>query len=149
MGWQRWVELWWRGALARDEAKWRRGWVVERVTKVEMIFLQQWRVRVGRSKEGSLRWWCGFNASVSVREGEARGQRVVRRWSGGSELILTQWKGSVTRRGGMKTSAKGEATLGRWKGGDDTSWADVNLTRPKNKEIPYGRFSWYKWTVKI
>jgi hypothetical protein len=26
-------------------------------------------VRVRRSREGSLRWWCGFHASVSAREG--------------------------------------------------------------------------------
>jgi hypothetical protein len=24
---------------------------------------------VGLSRESSLRWWCGFNALVSVREG--------------------------------------------------------------------------------
>jgi hypothetical protein len=39
----------------------------------------------------------------------------------------------VIRRGGVATSAGGEATPGREKGGDDTSWADVNLTEPKNK----------------
>jgi hypothetical protein len=36
---RRWVKLQWRDTLAREEAKWRRGCVVERVTKVEMIFL--------------------------------------------------------------------------------------------------------------
>jgi hypothetical protein len=35
---RRWVKLQWRDTLAREEAKWRRGCVVERVTKVEMIF---------------------------------------------------------------------------------------------------------------
>jgi hypothetical protein len=29
-------------------------------------------VGVGRSEEGSLRRWCGFNASVSAREGRRR-----------------------------------------------------------------------------
>jgi hypothetical protein len=29
------------------------------------------------------------------------------------------------------------------------SWANTNFTRPKNKEKPCGRFSCYKWTVKI
>jgi hypothetical protein len=55
----------------------------------------------------------------------------------------------VTRCGGVTTSARGEAALGMGKGGDDTSWTDVNLTGPKNKENPRGRFRWYKWTVKI
>jgi hypothetical protein len=35
------------------------------------------------------------------------------------------WYGAVT------TSARGEAVPGRGKGGDDASWADVNLTGPK------------------
>jgi hypothetical protein len=42
----------------------------------------------------------------------------------------------------------GEAVPGRGKGRDDASWANVNLTEPKNKENPQGRFSWYKWMVK-
>jgi hypothetical protein len=33
------------------------------------------------------------------------------------------------------TSAGGEAASERWKGGDNVSWADVNFTEPKNKEI--------------
>jgi hypothetical protein len=41
---------------------------------------------------------------------------------------------SVTRRGGTVTSAEGEAAPGRGKGGDDASWADVNLIGPKNEE---------------
>jgi hypothetical protein len=40
----------------------------------------------------------------------------------------------VTRRGGVTTSAGGEAAPGRGKGGDNASWADVNLTRQKNKK---------------
>jgi hypothetical protein len=46
--------------------------VVGRVVKLEIIFLMQWRVKVGRSRDGSLQWWCGFNASVSTREGRRR-----------------------------------------------------------------------------
>jgi hypothetical protein len=34
-------------------------------------------------------------------------------------------------------------------GEDDASWADTNLTGPKNKENTCGRFSLYKWTMKI
>jgi hypothetical protein len=43
--------------------------VVRTTVKVEMTFLYQWRVKIERSGEGD-RWpWCGFNASVSAREG--------------------------------------------------------------------------------
>jgi hypothetical protein len=34
----------------------------------------------------------------------------------------------------------GEVASRREKRGDDTSWADTNLTGPKNKENPRGRF---------
>jgi hypothetical protein len=47
---------------------------------------------------------------------------------------LAPWEGSVTQRGGVVTLAGGEAAPGREKRGDDASWGDVNLTRPKNKE---------------
>jgi hypothetical protein len=61
--------------------------------------------------------------------------------------------GSIGRKHGMAqreaTLAGGETAPQRGKGGDDASWADVNLTGPKNKENPHGRFSYYKWTVKI
>jgi hypothetical protein len=33
---------------------------------------------------------------------------------------------------------------GKEKGGDDVSWADVNLIEPKNIENSHGRFSCYK-----
>jgi hypothetical protein len=49
----------------------------------------------------------------------------------------------------MTTSVEGEAALGRGKGGDNASWADVNLTRPKNEENPQDRFSWYKCMMKL
>jgi hypothetical protein len=42
------------------------------------------------------------------------------------------------------TSNGGEATPGRGKWGDDDSWADANLTGPKNKESLHGQFSCYK-----
>jgi hypothetical protein len=38
-----------------------------RVIKIEMTFLYQWRIGVGLS--GEERLWCGFNVSVSNREG--------------------------------------------------------------------------------
>jgi hypothetical protein len=55
----------------------------------------------------------------------------------------------MTRCGGVMTSDRGEAVPGRDKGGDDVSWADVNLIRLKNKENPHSRFNWYKWMIKI
>jgi hypothetical protein len=39
----------------------------------------------------------------------------------------------VTRRGDVTTSARGDAPAGRGKGGDDASWADMDLIGPKNK----------------
>jgi hypothetical protein len=42
------------------------------------------------------------------------------------------------------TLARGEMAPRRGKGGDDISWADVNLTGPKNKENSRGEFSCYK-----
>jgi hypothetical protein len=41
----------------------------------------------------------------------------------------------VTRCGGVTTLGGGEATPCRKKVGDDVSWADTNITWPKNKEI--------------
>jgi hypothetical protein len=55
----------------------------------------------------------------------------------------------VTQRDGVTISIGGETTSGRGKRVDDTSWADVNLTSPKNEENLRGRFSYYKWTTKI
>jgi hypothetical protein len=43
----------------------------------------------------------------------------------------------VTRRGGVVTLTGGEAAPLREKGGDDASWVDVNLTRPKSEETPH------------
>jgi hypothetical protein len=55
----------------------------------------------------------------------------------------------VTRCGSVTMSIGGEVAPGRGKGGDDASWADANLTGPKNKENSHGQFSCYKWMVKI
>jgi hypothetical protein len=41
----------------------------------------------------------------------------------------------MTRHDDVMTSTGGEAAPGRGKGGDDVSWADVNLNRPKIKKI--------------
>jgi hypothetical protein len=49
----------------------------------------------------------------------------------------------------MAMSAGGGATPGREKGADNVSWTDANFTEPKNKENSYGRFSYYKWTMKL
>jgi hypothetical protein len=55
-----------------------------------------------------------------------------------SEFILAPWDGSVTQRGGVATSVGGEVAPGRGKRGDDASWADTNLTGPKNEENQRG-----------
>jgi hypothetical protein len=81
--------------------------------------------------------------------GEATGSSVAGTLSGGSELALAPWEGNTIRRDGMATSVGGEVASGRGKGGDDTSSANVNLPVPKNEEDTRGRFSCYKWMVKI
>jgi hypothetical protein len=55
----------------------------------------------------------------------------------------------MTQCGGEATSTGGEVTPGREKGGDDVSWADMNLSKSKNKKNSYDRFNYFKWTVKI
>jgi hypothetical protein len=52
----------------------------------------------------------------------------------------------MMRRGGVVMLAEGEEARGRRCG---TSWADTNLTAPKNEENLRGRFNCYKWTMKI
>jgi hypothetical protein len=42
-------------------------------------------------------------------------------------------KRDTTRHEGMMMSARGEVAPRRGKGGDDVSWADVNLTGLKNE----------------
>jgi hypothetical protein len=54
-------------------------------------------------------------------------------WPHGKEHDTARWRSDVGR---------GEAALGRGK--DDTSWADVNFTGPKNEENSHYRFSCYK-----
>jgi hypothetical protein len=53
--------------------------------------------------------------------GKATGPSIVGRCSGGSELILILWEGSVTRCDRMVMLARGEAPPGKGNGGDDTS----------------------------
>jgi hypothetical protein len=57
---------------------------------------------------------------------------------------LTPWEGTVTRRGGVVTSTRGEVAPRREKRGYDVNCADVNITGPKNKENSHDRFSFYK-----
>jgi hypothetical protein len=54
----------------------------------------------------------------------------------------------VIWRGDMAMLARGEVAPRRGKGGDDASWADTNLTNPKNEENPRGRFRCYKMDSK-
>jgi hypothetical protein len=53
---------------------------------------------------------------------------------------------TVRGRGGV---GRGEAAPEKGKREDNTCWADMILTGPKNKENSRDRFSCYKWTVKI
>jgi hypothetical protein len=41
-------------------------------------------------------------------------------------------------------SVEGEVASGREKGENDASWADANLTEPKNEENSRDRFIYYK-----
>jgi hypothetical protein len=49
---------------------------MERVIKVEMTFLWQWRVIVERSGEGYQQRWCEFNALILAREGRRRDETL-------------------------------------------------------------------------
>jgi hypothetical protein len=44
----------------------------------------------------------------------------------------------MTRCDGVTTLARGEVPPWRGKGGEDASWADMNLTGPKNEK----KFTW-------
>jgi hypothetical protein len=47
---------------------------------------------------------------------------------------LAPWKGSMIQCDGVMTLTGGEEASGRGRGGDNTSWADVNLTGLKYEE---------------
>jgi hypothetical protein len=122
---------------------------MRRVAKIEMTFFiavegQSRAVRVGWPVVVVPVQCFGFSS-----RGEATGRSIAERRRRGSELILALWKGSVTQLGGVATSTEGGAAPGRGKEGDDASWTDANLTRPKHEENPRGRFNCYKWMVKI
>jgi hypothetical protein len=88
---------------------------------------------------------CGDVDSMLRFQDERRsdGMKCCRKTKWGrSELVWAQWEGSVIRCNGVATSARGEAAPERGKRGDDASWADMNLTAPKNKENPRGRFNY-------
>jgi hypothetical protein len=53
------------------------------------------------------------------------------------------------RCGGVVMSAGGEAAVERERGGEDASWANMNLTGPRTEGIPRDRFKCYKWTMNI
>jgi hypothetical protein len=77
-------------------------------------------VEVGRYKRVS----CGGGADSMLQFRFERGgggikccQKMKRR----QRARLAQWEGSVTRRSGVITSARGEVAPGRKNGGDDVS----------------------------
>jgi hypothetical protein len=102
-------------------------------------------MRVKRSREGSLWWWCEFNASVSVREGR-RQDKALSKDEAEAVNSIGRKRDTVRRCDDVD---RGETTPRREKGGNNASWADVNLTGAKNKENSHDRFSWYKCTIKI
>jgi hypothetical protein len=121
------VELQCRGALAREEVK---GYAIEWWKEWPRL---RWCFYIsgGWESGGPERVACcgGADSMLQFRlREEATRWSIIGRWSGGNELILIQWEGSVTRCGGMATSAGGEVAPWREKGGDDVSWADANLT---------------------
>jgi hypothetical protein len=77
--------------------------------------------------------WFSFGS-----RGKGTKIKHYRKMKRGSELVLATWEVSMTRRGCVATLARGEAALGRGKGEDDASWANGNLTAPKNKENSRG-----------
>jgi hypothetical protein len=91
------MELWWRGALAREEIKkdaiewWREwsklGWHFIAVKGVSQTVHKGWPAAV-------MRIQC---FSFGLR-GKTTGQSVAGRWSRGKKLVLASREGSVTRR---------------------------------------------------
>jgi hypothetical protein len=65
-----------------------------------------------------------------------------------AETASSSWLHGKEESHGMATSARGATAPEREKGGDDVSWANVNLTGLKNKENPHGQFNCFKWMVK-
>jgi hypothetical protein len=121
----RWVELWWRGALTRKEVKCRRNWVMWRVAKIEIIFLYQWRVGVGRSGEDSLRQWWWFNASVSTREGRRQNKALP---EDEVEVASSSWlNGKEVWHGATVWWCRSEER--RHRGGEREETATVGLAR--------------------
>jgi hypothetical protein len=56
-------------------------------------------VGVRRSREAGRRRRCRFNALVLTREGRRPDEALQEDEAGGSELVLAQWEGSMTRHG--------------------------------------------------
>jgi hypothetical protein len=74
--------LWLGRRQNRDVVEW---WGL---TKVEMTFLQQWRVGVGWSREGGRRRWCVLIALVSAREGRRRDEALP---EDEAEAAISSW----------------------------------------------------------
>jgi hypothetical protein len=123
--WQR-VLLQWHGALAREEAKWRRGWVVGRVTKV---------VGVGLSGESGRQWWCRFNASVLFWE-EGGGMKHCQK------MKQRQWA-RLGPMGRKSNTVRRCGDVGRRRGGTREETTPVGLT-----QILLGK-KWRKFTRSI
>jgi hypothetical protein len=72
---------------------------------------------------------------VSTQEGRQRDEALPKdEAEAASSSWLHMWEGSVTQRGGMVMSVKGEMISGMGKGGDDTRWTDANLIGQKKNQ---------------
>jgi hypothetical protein len=61
-----------------------------------------------------------------------------------ADVLSLSWLHGKEACHDVTTSTRGETTPRMRMGGDDFSWANANLTGPKNKKNPCGRFGFYK-----
>jgi hypothetical protein len=91
---------------------------------------------------------CGFNTSVSAREGRRQDEALPEdevegansSWFNGKECYTVRQRGNDGWRRGYSREEKG---------GNDASWADMNFTGLKNEENPHDQFRCFKWIIKI
>jgi hypothetical protein len=139
------VELRWYGALVRW-GKMKMRLSDKKSGKIDITFfiaVDSGNRVVQGGWTAAVVWIQCFNFGLRV---EVTGWSVTGRWSGDNNFLLALWKGSTTRRDDVGRRRGGTR---EWKRGDNASWADANLTGPKNKENSYSRFNCYKWLVKI
>jgi hypothetical protein len=113
--WQRWVELWWRGALAREEVKWRCDCVVGTMTKIEMPFYisGEWKSscsgRVADDSGADLMFWFRLERGRWRDEVLSKDEADVMSssWSMGRKCDIARRRGDIGRRRGGTGEGKG------------------------------------------